>query len=211
MTRIQPLHADQVDASLQEALRLQNALLGLIPESLLTMAHRPRMAARFAELASECLEPGSVDRPLKQLVAYVASATTGCRYCQAHTAQSADMVGVDVAKLESAFEFESSDLFSEPEHDALRLARDAALVPNEVGDGHFRDLARWYSDEQVVELVGVIALFGWLNRWNDTMATTLEASPLAWASEHLPGDRTGWQVGRHAAGTASPPTEARLS
>lgn len=200
MTRIQPLAVDAVDPSLQEALHLQNALLGLIPESLLTMAHRPRMALLFAELASECLEPGSLDRPIKQLVGYVASATTGCRYCQAHTAQSADMVGVEAAKLEAAFEFETSPLFSDAERDALRLARDAALVPNDVTDQHFRDLARWYSDEQIVEMVGVIALFGWLNRWNDTMATTLEDSPLTWASEHLPRDRTGWEVGRHAAG-----------
>jgi len=199
MTRIEPLSIDQVDESLREALDLQNALLGLVPESLLTMAHRPRMAGLFAELASECLQPGSLDRPLKQLVAYVASATTGCRYCQAHTAQSAGMVGVDSAKLNAAFEFDTSELFSERERAALQLALDAALVPNEVTDAHFDALKRWYDTEQIVELVGVISLFGWLNRWNDTMATTLEASPLAWATANLSPDRTGWEPGRHRA------------
>jgi len=196
MTRITPVARDDVEDVLHDALDFQETLLGLVPESLLTMAHRPRMAALFAELASECLQPGSLGRPLKQLVAYVASATTGCRYCQAHTAQSAGMVGVDPAKLNAAFEFETSDMFTDAERDALRLARDAALVPNDVTDGHFRDLTRWYSDEQIVEIVGVIALFGWLNRWNDTMATTLEDSPLDWATENLSPDR--WEVGRHA-------------
>lgn len=178
MTRIAPLSPDQTRIRIPEAFDRQQALLGLVPESLLTMAHRPRMAALFAELASEVLNPGSLERGLKQLVGYVSSASAGCRYCQAHTAQSAGNVGVDLAKLRAAFEFESSDLFSEAERDALRLARDASIVPNEATDEHFARLKRWYSDEQIVEIMGVIALFGWLNRWNDTMATTLEASPL---------------------------------
>src|ERR671914_345944 len=110
MTRIEPVPREDVEEVLGDALERQERLLGLVPESLLTMAHRPRMAALFAELASECLEPGSLDRGLKQLVAYVASATTGCRYCQAHTAQSADMVGVEAAKLGAAFEYETNEL-----------------------------------------------------------------------------------------------------
>jgi uncharacterized peroxidase-related enzyme len=200
VTRITPVRREDVEDVLKDALTRQQTLLGLVPESLLTMAHRPRMAALFAELASECLEPGSLDRGLKQLVAYVASATTGCRYCQAHTAQSADMVGVDAAKLDAAFEFGTSTLFSDAERIALRLARDAALVPNNVTDEHFDELKRHYSEEQIAEIVGVIALFGWLNRWNDTMATTLESSPLGWASEHLAAGV--WDPGKHASAPA---------
>jgi uncharacterized peroxidase-related enzyme len=201
MTRITPVPREDVEDVLKDALERQQELLGLVPESLLTMAHRPRMAALFAQLASECLEPGSLDRGLKQLVAYVASATTGCRYCQAHTAQSADMVGVEQAKLDAAFEFETSGLFGEAERATLRLARDAALVPNGVTDAHFDELKRHYSEEQIAEIVGVIALFGWLNRWNDTMATTLESSPLRWASEHLAADV--WEPGKHASARAT--------
>ena len=51
------------------------------------------------------------------------------------------------------------------------------------------------SEEQIAEIVGVIALFGWLNRWNDTMATTLEDSPLSWATQNLRPD--AWDAGRH--------------
>jgi hypothetical protein len=42
----------------------------------------------------------------------------------------------------------------------------------------------------------VIAMFGWLNRWNDTMATTLEDKPLDWAQANLA--ETGWEVDKHA-------------
>jgi uncharacterized peroxidase-related enzyme len=160
------------------------------------MAHRPRMAAIFAQLASETLNPGTLDRGLKQLVAYVSSSTTGCRYCQAHTAQSAcELAGVDLIKLQTAFEFETSPLFSPAEKAALRLARDTSFVPNEATDEHFAELKRWYSDEQIVEITGVIALFGWLNRWNDTMATTLEDSPRQFVQRNLPLN-AGQTIGR---------------
>ena len=186
MTRITPLPLDRVSAELREAVELQQTLLGLVPESLLTMAYRPRMAAIFAQLASETLNPGTLDRGLKQLVAYVSSSTTGCRYCQAHTAQSAcELAGVDLIKLQTAFEFETSPLYSPAEKAALRLARDASFVPNEVTDEHFAELKRWYSDEQIVEITGVIALFGWLNRWNETMATSLEDSPRRFVERNL--------------------------
>jgi len=186
MTRITPLPLDRVSAELREAVELQQTLLGLVPESLLTMAYRPNMAAIFAQLASETLNPGTLDRGLKQLVAYVSSSTTGCRYCQAHTAQSAcELAGVDLIKLQTAFEFETSPLYSPAEKAALRLARDASFVPNEVTDEHFAELKRWYSDEQIVEITGVIALFGWLNRWNETMATSLEDSPRRFVERNL--------------------------
>jgi hypothetical protein len=45
--------------------------------------------------------------------------------------------------------------------------------------------AQALGDEQVVEIVGVIAMFGFLNRWNDTLATPLEDEPLEFAEKHL--------------------------
>jgi uncharacterized peroxidase-related enzyme len=185
-----------VDPILQDAIKVQEGHLGLVPESLLTMAHRPKMAAAWANLTATVVGEGTVDRGLKQLVAYVASSAHGCRYCQAHTAHSAERLGIPLAKLQSAFVFEESDLFDESEKAALALARDAALVPNEVTDAHFERLRRHFTVEQVVEMTGVIAMFGWLNRWNDTMATTLEDSPLNWASRRLAA--TGWAPEKHA-------------
>jgi uncharacterized peroxidase-related enzyme len=200
VTRVPPLVEGEIeDPAITEAMARQRAQLGLVPESLLTMAHRPPIAAAWARLAGAVTGEGTVDRALKQLVAYVASATHGCRYCQAHTAHRAEDLGVELEKIQSAFEFETAPLFSEAERDALRLARDAALVPNEVTDEHFERLRRWFSDEQIVEIVAVVAMFGWLNRWNDTMATTLEDRPLRFATDAL-APRTGWSAGKHRVG-----------
>ena len=93
------------------------------------------------------------------------------------------------------WEFETSDLFTPAERAALRVARDAAGVPNAVTDEEFDDLRAHFDDQQIVQIVATIGLFGYLNRWNDTMATTLEETPLAFGHEHLA--ECGWEPGKH--------------
>ena len=52
------------------------------------------------------------------------------------------------------------------------------------------------SDGEITEILGVVAMFAFLNRWNDTMATPLEAPAAAIAQRAL-GDQ-GWTAGKHA-------------
>ena len=171
---------------------------GFVPSSLFTLGHRPEILQAFMMLAATVNGPGTVDPGLKQLVAYVASNAAGCRYCQAHTATHASHAGVDPEKVEHAFEFETHPTFSDAERAALRLARDSALVPNLVEGEHFDALRRHFDEAQIVELVAVSALFGFLNRWNDTLSTELEAVPRGFAERHLAA--AGWKVGKHAEG-----------
>lgn len=46
-------------------------------------------------------------------------------------------------------------------------------------------------------------LYGFLNRWNDTMATQLEETPRAVGERYL--SRVGWDGGKHAGGWRTPP------
>lgn len=155
----------------------------------------------FAELNSVVMAERRVDAVLKQLVAAIVSQAAGCAYCQAHTSHVAQLRGADAAKIAAVWEFETSPQFSAAERAALRVAQGAGVTPNAVTDKDMRELSRYFDDEQVVELVAVIANFGFLNRWNDTMATQLERSPLTWAQDHLAD--AGWQAGKHAAGPGS--------
>ena len=59
-----------------------------------------------------------------------------------------------------------------------------------------RDSQEHWSDDQAAAIVAVIAMFGFLNRWNDTMATTLEPEPIEFAERVLAGG--GWEPGKHA-------------
>ena len=64
-------------------------------------------------------------------------------------------------------------------------------------DADFVELKKHYSEAQIVDIVAVIALFGFLNRFNDTMATELESSPIEAGKRYL--TERGWSVGKHAA------------
>ena len=81
------------------------------------------------------------------------------------------------------------------ERAALRMAQGAGASPNAVDADDFKQLRRHFDEDQIVELVATVCLFGWLNRWNDTMATDLEPSPLAFGLDTLQG--SGWVPGKH--------------
>jgi uncharacterized peroxidase-related enzyme len=136
-----------------------------------------------------------VDRGFKRLIAHVASRAAGCQYCMAHTVEGAVHFGVDERKASAVWEYQTSPLFSEAERVALDVAVEAGAVPNAVTDGMFAEMREHWTDEQIVEIVGVIAVFGFLNRWNDTMGTPLEDAPLAAGEKYLA--RGGWTPGKH--------------
>ncbi len=104
-------------------------------------------------------------------------------------------MGASAEKIAAAFEFDTSPLFSDAERAALGLAYAASVVPNDATDEHFSELRKHFDEGEIVEIMAVIALFGWLNRWNDTMATTLEPEPVAFARTHLTAQ--GWEIGAH--------------
>ncbi len=169
--------------------------MGFVPSSMFTMARNPSLMEAFGGLSASVMLAPETPVELKHLVAHMVSTVAGCRYCQAHTAAHFVHGNGERAKIEQIWEFETSPAFSDLERAALRLARDAGSVPNTVDDSNFEELRQHFSDQQILELVAVISLFGYLNRWNDTMATGLEDEPKAVASELL--SKRGWAVGKH--------------
>ena len=194
MPRVSPLSREDL-SEFEEMFSMIEEAAGFIPNSMLTMGRVPGILRAFSGLTAAVLGNGSVSRELKQLVAYVSSRSAGCRYCQAHTAFAAKEIGIAEEKIRAAFEFETSGLFDERERAALRVAADAGLAPSATTDEQFVELHKHFDDNEIVELVAVISMFGWLNRWNDTMATELESSPLQFAERQLA--KGGWEVGRH--------------
>lgn len=195
MVRLAPAPAAK-QAEVENELALIAAAMGFAPNSLKLMAHQPNMVRGFVAMAGAFLGPGSTLPPtLRQMIAYKTSAAAGCSYCQAHTAHGAEKAGLSQDKIDALWDHENSDLFSDAEKAALTLADAAGKVPNGSTDAHFEALAVHYSEQEIAEIVGVIAMFGFLNRWNDTLATLLEPTPRAFADELLA--KTGWEVGNH--------------
>jgi uncharacterized peroxidase-related enzyme len=193
MANMEPLRRED-HPELEELFRLYDDTMTFVPNSLFTMARRPEILRAFSELITQIWRTGTLPTPLKPLVAIVSSVAAGCRYCQAHEAVDAKLRGVPEEKIEAIWDFERSPLFDEGERAALRFARDASLAPNEVTPGHFAELRRFWDDGQIVEILAVVGLFGFLNRWNDTMATDLEDVPLAFAADRYGAN---WAPGKH--------------
>jgi uncharacterized peroxidase-related enzyme len=168
---------------------------GFIPNSILTMSRRPGIARAFMQLNQAILYEGTVDKELKMLVSLIASQAAGCLYCQAHMANLSSIYKASAKKIAAVWEFETGDLFSDAERAALRLAMKASIIPNQAAQEDFDELGKYFDEGQIVELVASVALFGYLNRWNDSMATELEEHPSEVARNTIGAN--GWQPGKH--------------
>lgn len=197
MAHLRPLSLEEItDPELQQRLDDYQRIRKFIPNSVKTMARRPNIAKRFADLNKAILYEGTVSEELKMLISLASSYAAGCRYCQSHMANLSSIYKASDEKIAALWEFERSSLFSAAERAAISLALKAGTLPNEASQEDFDELAKHFDEGQIVEIVAAIALFGYLNRWNDTMATELETYPKKVA--HRAIGTTGWNPGKHS-------------
>lgn len=190
MSRLPPLSADDLPQEQRDAIDKAEQMMGFVSNDSLTMARNPPLMSAFAALVGTVYAPGKVDDGLKRLIGLLSSAAAGCRYCVGHTALTSQKYGISQAKLAAVWEFEQSELFSDAEKAALRVAMHAGQTPNGVTDEMFAELGQYFDDDARLEIVSVIALFGFLNRWNSTLQTDLEALPRA-ALRQVPSNGNG--------------------
>ena len=139
------------------------------------LAHRPPILKALMDLSKAVIrDEGTLDRGFRFLIAYISSRTAGCQFCQAHNISSASRWGITDDKLNAIWDYETSPLFTDAERAAFDLARGASVVPNAATDEIFARLKKYYTTPQIVEMTAVIALFGWQNRFNDTLHTDLD-------------------------------------
>ncbi|MBK9136622.1 MAG: carboxymuconolactone decarboxylase family protein [Betaproteobacteria bacterium] len=194
MAHLDPLPWE-ANPQFRERFEHYQATRGFVPNSILTMQRRPAIAQAFMDLNRAVLYEGTVSEELKMLVSLVTSQASGCRYCQAHMTNLASIYKASDEKIRAVWAFETSALFTAAERAALRLGYHAALVPNEASEADFAELKKHFDEGQIVEIVATIALFGYLNRWNDTMATTLEQRAVEVAGRAI--GAVGWEAGKH--------------
>ncbi len=195
MAYLQPLPTE-VTPELSDIFAQFEAILGFVPNSLLTMQRRPAIVRAFGQLTAAVMDPkGMVDPGFKRLLAHFASRAAGCQYCAAHSLLAAGISGVEDERLEAIWDYQTSPLFSEPERAAFDFALAAGSVPNAVDDELMDRLKAGWSEEQIVELLAAVCLYGFLNRWNDAMATDLEEAPKELGDRLLA--RGGWTGGKH--------------
>lgn len=194
MAHLEPLdYADITDADVRSTIQSYEELRGFVPNSIRTMARRPSVVKAFMQLNQAVLYDGTVPEATKMLVSLAVSLATGCRYCQSHMTNLSTIYNVPDEKIASLLNFQESDLFSDAEKAALNLAFKTASTPNDAQQSDFDLLKDHYTEGEIVELVATVSLFGYLNRWNDTMATQVEMVPNNVTKRVL----NGWDEGKH--------------
>ena len=195
MSLIDPIHTIE-DAETKELVKFFNETLGFCPNSVLTMQKNPALAKAFINLNMAVMENhGALTSEFKRLIAFVSSNTSGCRYCQAHTIRAAERYGASKERLDNIWNFEQSDCFSDQEKVALKFTREASKVPVATTQEMEEELKQHWSENDIIEIMSVIALFGYLNRWNDVMGTSLEEDAVESANQYLKDK--GWDIGKH--------------
>ena len=161
------------------------AFMGYLPNAQLTMSESPGLLMAFSHLASTIFQSNSLDIQTKQLIALASSLSAGCKYCQAHTSHGAERAGVNEKKIAQILNYSDSQEYNEQERAVLDLAFAAGKVPNMSTKKHFDNLKQYFSKKQIIDIVAVISLFGYLNRWNDTLGTELEDIPEDFVEKQL--------------------------
>ncbi len=195
MAHMKPLPKESTP-ELADDFAIFEQILGFVPNSLLTMQRRPAMVRGFGELTKAVMDPnGDVNLGFMRLIAHFSSRAAGCQYCEAHSLVAAKIHGVSQDKLDAIWEYQSSDLYTDAERVALDYALAAGSVPNAVDADLMARMTQHWSDDQIVQILGAVCLYGFLNRWNDSMATDLETSPHEMAERVLASG--GWDGGKH--------------
>ncbi len=197
MPNIRPLELDEVTDEVRQRLEASKQRAGYYPNAQRTLAHRPEVMKAVQDLQRAIGGSATVPRQTLFMCAELVSKVAGCRHCQSHAAKNLSQQGVDPAKIRAIWEYETSDLFDERERAALDLAFVAGQRPSHAGPEHFERLREvGYTEAELVDLMAMISLFGFLTTWNDSVATETETGPVELAQEILGG--LGWEVGKHA-------------
>jgi hypothetical protein len=187
MARIELADRNALPEEFKERFDIIEQSNGYIPNSYMQLAHRPPILKALMDLSKAVIrDEGTLDRGFRFLIAYISSASRW---------------GIPDDKLNAIWDYETSPLFTDAERAAFDYARGASVVPNAVTDEIFARVKKHYTTPQIVEMTAVIALFGWQNRFNDTLHTDLDQHTLDWAAQFELADKTGWDPSDHIPGS----------
>lgn len=180
MAEIDPIAAN-ADAFNPELQRLID-FVGYRPNALFTMAKRPGLLDAVLGLVSVTIRGnGHFSEAFRFLIAAETSRVAGCRYSTVHAVHAASHAGVSEDKIVALPDYDTSPLYSPSERAALALASVGGELPMRPAESRFSVARAHYSEAEILEILGIISLFGWFNRWNSLNGSDLEAEPAAFA------------------------------
>ena len=167
MALLPALEKDEVKDIAKEVFEKFEKETGKVPEWVKVMAHRPEILKEFVELFRAIMKEGEIEPFLKWKIAYVVSQSLKCPFCLDVTEKMLKKFGATDEIIEKIKEIKE---LPERERETLELVRDVTL------DGHldnpeiFERLKEKFTPSQIVEIISVMGLFNYINRFNNTLA-----------------------------------------
>ena len=141
---------------------------GDVPEWVRVMAHCPIILKEFTGLFGAVMKEGEIDLNLKWKIAFTVSKMLKCPFCVDVTEKMLKKLGANEEVVKS------SDGDNAVEKKVLELVKDIT------DDAHvnqvevFEKLRKIFSEAQIVEIISVIGLFNYINRFNNTLGVLPE-------------------------------------
>lgn len=163
MALILSLEKNQVKDITQEIYENFEKETGKAPEWVKVMAHRAEILKEFVELFKTIMGKGDIESVLKWKIALIVSKTLKCPFCVDVSENMLKKLGATEEMIE-----EIKSLSTE-ESEILELVKDVTL------DGHLDDpqlferLKGKFNESQIVEIISVMGLFNYINRFNNTL------------------------------------------
>ena len=130
-----------------------------------TVAHNPRLLRAWMRMGTVLLAPGGITLSprLREIAILRIAQRCGSEYEFAHHIPIAEAVGVSEEEISSLQDFDESPLFSELDRAAIRYTDALAAMTPDAPD-LARELKRWLSDRELVELSFCIGHWGMVAR-----------------------------------------------
>jgi len=136
-----------------------------VPEWIKVMAHQPEILKEFFELFKTIMGKGEIERLLKWKIAYVVSETLKCPFCVDVTTKMLQKFGATKEEIEKAKKIEG---LSEKEKNILKLVREVTSKAHICTPELFEKMKNNFSKPEIVEIVSIVGLFNYINRFNNT-------------------------------------------
>lgn len=172
MTRLNAVSPDEATGKTKELFTAINGKLGMVPNMMRTMGNSPALLGAYLNFSGS-LGEGTLGAKLGTLIALTVAEANQCQYCvSAHSFIGKNLNGLDDKKIDSARALTKIDARTDA---ALKFAN--ILVEKR---GHVTDddvdavLAAGFTQGEVGEIVGHVALNTFTNYFNNTANTVVD-------------------------------------
>ena len=165
VARVDPSDADPL---VQDSFDAFIKARGKVPNLFRVAAQRPLIERTWAAHLDAVMGKGEVEQQLKELLAVRVSQLNRCEYCLASHSMLAKRYGAQAAQIEALGRGDAST-FAPAWQAAFDVASEMTTSGGQVDDATYERLAAGWSSEQIVEIVAVIGLFNYFNRFANAL------------------------------------------